>query len=145
MAEQTGEKTEQPTPKRLEEAIKHGQFPRSAEVQTVMVLAAGLFVLKFMGADTWRHLVFAQTSVLGHLHEIPLTFDVMQNYAMRAALVVAACVTPVVVATAIGGLLAGGIQNRFQTASEALTVNWDRLNPLQGFKRVFSTRSFVPT
>jgi flagellar biosynthesis protein FlhB len=39
MAEQAGEKTEHPTPRRLEEAIKQGQFPRSAEVQTVFVLA----------------------------------------------------------------------------------------------------------
>lgn len=145
MAEHPGEKTEQPTPRRLEEAIKHGQFPRSAEVQTVVVLAAGLIALKFMGTDTWRHLVFAQTFVLGHLHEIPLTLDAMQNYAIRAGLVLGACVAPAVIATALGGLLAGGIQNRFQTASEALAIKWDRLNPVEGFKRVFSTRSLVPT
>jgi flagellar biosynthesis protein FlhB len=42
-------------------------------------------------------------------------------------------------------LLAGVIQNRFQTASEALAVKWERLNPVDGFKRVFSARSFVPT
>src|SRR5205823_9276264 len=98
-----------------------------------------------MGADMWRHLVFAQTSVLGHLHEIPLTLDAMQSYAIQAALAVASCAAPVVIATAIGGLLAGGIQNRFQTASEALTVNWEKLNPVEGFKRVFSTRSVVAT
>ena len=35
LSEQTGEKTEQPTPRRLEDAVKRGQIPRSAEVQTV--------------------------------------------------------------------------------------------------------------
>ena len=42
MPEHAGEKTEQATPRRLEEALKKGQFARSAEVQTVFVLCAGL-------------------------------------------------------------------------------------------------------
>ena len=41
MSEQVGEKTENATPRRLEEALRKGQFPRSAEVQTVFVLFAG--------------------------------------------------------------------------------------------------------
>jgi flagellar biosynthesis protein FlhB len=48
-------------------------------------------------------------------------------------------------ATMFGGLLAGAIQNRFQTASEALTPDWNRLNPVSGFQRVFSARMLVPT
>jgi flagellar biosynthetic protein FlhB len=54
-------------------------------------------------------------------------------------------VGPIVIATTIGGLLAGTVQNRFQTASEALTPDWNRLNPVNGFKRLFSMRSAAPT
>jgi flagellar biosynthetic protein FlhB len=49
-----------------------------------------------------------------------------------------------VLAAMLGGLLAGGIQNRFTTASEALGFHWERLNPVDGLKRVFSGRSAVP-
>ncbi len=45
MSEQAGEKTEKPTAKRLEEALKKGQIARSPEVQTVFVL---------MAARCWR-------------------------------------------------------------------------------------------
>jgi flagellar biosynthetic protein FlhB len=45
----------------------------------------------------------------------------------------------------LGGLLAGSIQSRFQTASEALTPDWGRVNPLTGLRRVFSMNSAVPT
>jgi flagellar biosynthesis protein FlhB len=141
----SGEKTEKPTPRRLEEAIKQGQFPRSAEVQTVFVLVGGLIAFKMLGGDVWKSLANTQAAVLGHLHEIPLTLDSMQGYAIQAAMVFAACAGPVLVATAAGGLLAGGIQNRFQTASEALSPKWERLNPVEGLKRVFSGRSLVPT
>ncbi len=69
----------------------------------------------------------------------------MQGYALTGALCFLKCAAPVVIATMLSGLLAGAIQNRFNTASEALTPNWNRLNPVEGFKRVFSFRSAVPT
>jgi flagellar biosynthetic protein FlhB len=141
----SGEKTEKPTPRRLEDALKRGQFARSAEVQTVFVLLGGLMALKFSGGELWRHLGNVQTSILGHLHEVPLTASAMQGYAIKAALMFAACAGPIVLGALAGGLIAGGIQNRFQTASEALEPKWERLDPVAGFKRVFSGRSLVPT
>jgi flagellar biosynthetic protein FlhB len=140
-----GEKTEQPTPRRLEDAVKKGQFARSAEVQTVFVLLGGLLALKFSGGDVWQQFVNTQTSIFGHLNEIPVTLTAMQGYAMNAAMVFTACAGPILIGTTAGGLIAGGIQNRFQTASEALEPKWEKLNPVEGFKRVFSGRSLVPT
>jgi flagellar biosynthetic protein FlhB len=145
MKEFAGEKTEQPTPRKLEEASRKGQFPRSAEVQTIFVLTSVMLALMFTGAETWRQMVFSFTATLGHLSDIQITFDAMQGYGINAALVVGKCVWPVVVAAMLGGLLAGGMQSRFQTASDALELKWDRINPLDGFKRLFSMRSTVPT
>ena len=145
MAEQTGDKTEQATPRRLEEAHSKGQFARSAEVQTVFVLTGALLALAFSGPEIWRILAGTQVSILGHLHEIPLTASAMQGYAVRSVLVFGSCVWPVLAATILGGLLAGGIQTRFRTSPEAMTPNWERLNPVEGFRRVFSMRSGVPT
>ena len=54
-----GEKTEQPTPRRLEEALKKGQIARSAEVQTAFVLLGGVGALMFSGQELWGHLVGA--------------------------------------------------------------------------------------
>ena len=145
MNEQTGEKTEQPTPRRLEEAIKHGQIPRSAEVQTVFVLMGSLAALTFAGQEIWQRLVGTMVLTLGHLHDTPLSVNSLQGYAVSGTLLLLKCVGPVVVATLLGGLLAGAIQNRFQTASEALTPDWNRVNPVTGFQRVFSGRMLVPT
>ena len=79
-----------------------------------------------------------------HLHDTTLPSP-LQGYAVAGTLVFLKCAAPVVIATMLAGLLAGAIQNRFNTASEALTPNWNRLNPVEGFKRVFSFRSAVPT
>lgn len=145
MSEQIGEKTEQPTPRRLEEAVKKGQTARSAEVQTAFVLLGGLAALTFSGQEIWQTLVSATTMSLGHLHDTPVSRDMLQGYAASAFLVALKCAGPVLVATVLAGLLAGAIQNRFNTAPEALTPDWNRLNPVEGFKKKFSLRQAVPT
>ncbi|MGD0060199.1 MAG: EscU/YscU/HrcU family type III secretion system export apparatus switch protein [Verrucomicrobiia bacterium] len=143
--EQGGEKTEQATPRRLEEAAKRGQIPHSAEVQTVFVLMAGLFAMTFFGREAWETLALTVAHSLGHLHDVPLSAGMMQGYAIGGALLFAKVVGPVVIAVLLAALLAGGMQTRFNTASEALTPNWERLNPVSGFQRVFSVRSAAPT
>lgn len=145
MAEHAGEKTEQATPKRLEEAQRKGQFARSPEVQTVFVLCAGMLALRVAGMDAWQKLAQVVTGILGDLDRISLAPENMQMYLINGSLLMAMCAGPVVICTIVAGLLAGGIQSRFSTASEALDPNWDRVNPLEGFKRIFSVRSLVPT
>jgi flagellar biosynthesis protein FlhB len=145
MAEQTGEKTEQPTPRRLEEAIKRGQIARSGEVQTVFVLLGALGALAFAGREIWQQCVGVAALTLGHLYDTSITADSLQGYGITGGFVLLKCVGPVILATALAGLVAGGIQNRFNTAPEALTPNWNRINPVEGFQRLFSGRMFVPT
>jgi flagellar biosynthetic protein FlhB len=145
MAEERGEKTEQATPRRLEEAWKKGQFARSAEVQTVLVLFGAMMALLFAGKEIWHHLAMAMYGILGHLHDIPITSNQMQSHAINGLLLAAQCIWPVFAATAVGGLLAMGLQSRFRTAPDVLEMDWNRINPLNGFKRIFSIRSAMPT
>jgi flagellar biosynthesis protein FlhB len=145
MAEDVGEKTEQPTPKKLEEAIQKGQFARSAEVQTAFVIMAALTALTFSGPEIWKTMANTEVSVFNHLHDTPLSLNVMQKYAINGLVVLLSCVWPVLLATVMGGLLAGGIQTRFQVSSEAFGINWERLNPVAGFQNAFSTKQLIPT
>ena len=145
MSEQTGEKTEQPTQRKLEEAIKHGQTPRSAEVQTVFVLFGAVAALTFTGRETWQLLVNTEMQVFGHLYETTVSVDSLQAYGVAGVWLVIKCAGPFVLTTMLSGLIAGAIQNRFQTASEVLNPDWNRVNPVEGFKRLFSNQSVVPT
>jgi flagellar biosynthetic protein FlhB len=145
MSEQAGEKTENATGKRLEEALKKGQIARSPEVQTVFVMGGALLALGLTGGEIWRAMAQSCISTLSHLHDTPITLDAMQSYAIAGALVLGHCVWPIMAATVTGGLLAGGIQTRFRASPDAVDINWERLNPVQGFKRLFSLRSTVAT
>jgi len=145
MADDKGDKTEAPTARKLEDALKKGQIAHSAEVQTVFVLMAGLAALSFAGNEMWQQLVTTTVATLGHLHDTTVTMSSLQGYGVSGVYVLLKCAGPVVLATMLGGLLAGAIQNRFNTASEALTPDWNRVNPVEGLKRTFSMRQFVPT
>ena len=70
---------------------------------------------------------------LGHLHDTTITADSLQGYGVSGVLVLLKCVGPVVLATALAGLLAGAIQNRFNTASEVLDAG---LEPRQSRGRL---------
>ncbi len=144
MSEQQGEKTEQPTPRKLDEARKQGNFARSPEVQTVFVLGASALMLLFTGSETWSRLAFAFSSILGHLHDMPVTLGTMQGHAIQAVLVTGSCVAPSFIAAVFAGLLAGGLQSRFQTAAEALAMKWERVDPMKGCQRIFSFQGAVP-
>ena len=72
MAEQAGEKTEQPTAKHLEDALSKGQIARSREVHTAAILIAGLLAFKFAGGETWRLMGSALIDTFSHLHDTPL-------------------------------------------------------------------------
>jgi flagellar biosynthetic protein FlhB len=145
MSEQTGEKTELPTQRRLEDAIKRGQIPRSAEVQTVFVMLGSVAALTFFGRESWQQLVNAMTQSLSHLHDTQISSSSLQADAVTGILAVLKCGGPIVLTTMLAGLLAGATQSRFQTASEAISPNWERLNPIAGFQRLFSAQALVPT
>lgn len=144
MSEHGGEKTEQPTAKRLEEAIRRGQLPRSAEVQTVVVLLFAVGVLVLTGREAWNRMAVSLASTLGHLHETPVTQESLQGQLMTWVVSFVLSAGPVVLGAMLGGLLAGAIQSRFQTSPDALEANWERVNPMNGFKRIFSTQSAAP-
>jgi flagellar biosynthesis protein FlhB len=144
MSDEAGEKTEQPTAKKLEEALKNGQIPRSAEIQTVCVVFAGMWAVRKYGAELWQNLHLVFEGVLGHLHDIRLDFDALPDLAIKSALMIVTCVTPVVVATGAAGLITGALQNKFNVSSERLSPNWGRLNPMDGLKRIFSPSAAVP-
>ncbi|HMO27347.1 MAG TPA: EscU/YscU/HrcU family type III secretion system export apparatus switch protein, partial [Tepidisphaeraceae bacterium] len=56
MAEQTGEKTEAPTPKRRQEARERGQVARSMDLTAAVVILASLLMLSWMGGAVVRAL-----------------------------------------------------------------------------------------
>lgn len=145
MADHQGEKIYEPTQRRIEEAKRRGEIPLSAEVQTAMVLIACLLGTLFGGRELWKGLMFSMSGMLNHLHDFPLSQESLQKDLLSAALYFLSSISSLLMAIIGGGLLAGGLQSRFQTFSDVLRFDWERVNPMNGFSRLFSTKAAVPT
>ena len=144
MAEDTGqERTEQPTPRRIQQAREKGQVATSRELNTMlMMLLAGASIL-FIGpgavesfSDLFRkHLNISRANVFD-----PTAMPVMLESAILDALATLAPFFAVMIIAAIAGpLMMGGIN----FSPQAISFKWDKLNPVTGLGRVFSMKGLV--
>jgi len=136
------EKTEEPTPRRREEARKRGQVAKSREVAAVAVLSGGLLSFFLAGGFIYTQLARAFTYFLALPHRSIDLPEAREALLVGSKFVVLA-VLPVVAAVAITSFLSLFLQVRGVVAWEALSPKPERINPVEGFKRLFSLPSLV--
>lgn len=138
-----GLKTEQPTEKRLTEALDEGQFAKAGDIPIVFVLAAGFFVLTFGGREYCERLFAIAVGIFGHLGKYAIQAEAVNAWTLPAAMTILALVLPVSLACAGAAALAGGLQSRFRLTPKVIGFKLSRLNPANGFKRIFSAQGAV--
>lgn len=144
MADQdSDQKTEKPTEKRLSEAAAQGDFSRTPELTVVMMLAAAAAVFSFTSESMVEGLAEYSVYMFSNFHKIPLEAGMVQPLLMDAGQVVAKGVGPFLIGCAGAAMLAGGLQSGFRLAPAALGLRWSALNPASGFERVFSKDTLV--
>ncbi len=143
MAENEPERTEQPTPKRLEEARKKGQIPRSTELSAaavILTVGAGLHFLGGYMATRFNGLMISSLSLTREQSvDESLLFATMVTEAAHALIACAPILGLTLVAALVAPMLLGGWNLSFQVLVPDVT----RLNPSSGFGRMFSARSGV--
>ncbi|HET6865031.1 MAG TPA: flagellar biosynthesis protein FlhB [Solirubrobacteraceae bacterium] len=136
-------KTEKATPKRRNESRKQGNVAKSTDVNSAVVLAAGLVGLTFMGpkliggvSDAMRN-IFAQIS-----HPGAATTAAGLHALMQIGLTtVLTTVAPIAGMCLFAGVVANVAQVGFKPTTQPLKPNFKKLNPVTGFKNTFfSTR-----
>lgn len=131
------EKTEQPTPKKLREAREKGQVARSRPFSGALVLVGGGVGMAVGLAGGGPRLVAWAKAAFS-----PGTLD--RSGALAQAGIIAAWLLIPPLAGALLAALAGGIVSAgFQLHLPIVAPKLERLNPAEGFKRLFSLRSVV--
>jgi flagellar biosynthetic protein FlhB len=137
------DRTEQPTAKRLEEARKKGQVPRSPEFSAAAVVLIAGGGLQLLGAHIGGQLDGIMRSGL-ELSRQQATDETLAMSAFYSSLAhaVLACL-PLLGLTALAALLAPLALGGWNLSPGALAPDFTRLNPMSGFGRMFSKRSAV--
>lgn len=141
MAEQDqSEKTEQPTPFKLQEARKQGNVFKSMEVNHLVALSAGLMLLLSIG-ERFIHQMFDLCRQL-FLDAVKLEFslDKLHQWAEFRFDDLMVLVSPIIIVLMVAGVLATVIQTGFVFSFHPIKPDIKRINPVEGFKRLFSIK-----
>ncbi len=138
------EKTEQASPRRREEARKKGQVARSQELSSVAVLAAGLLFFYFGSSTMVQKILDMMKMQLANAGAKSLDSSASVQ-ALLGNLMVDTffIVFPFLLVVIAAGLLANYFQVGFLLSAEPLTPDLSKIDPIKGFKRLFSLRALA--
>lgn len=137
------QKTEDPTPKKLEEARKKGQVPLSREVNNWIMLLMGTLVVLAVGPPAMRALAEHMRSYIADAHMMPSApggLAVVLNDSFIDVLGIMALPLILLVAAAFIGPMA---QVGLLFAPEVIKPDISKISPVKGFTRLFSLRSIM--
>jgi flagellar biosynthetic protein FlhB len=137
------ERTEQPTSKRLEEARKKGQVPRSTDLSAAAVILTVGGGLHYLGSYMSGRLNGLMSASLALTREQSVNEAFMIPTMLTEAGHAMVTCAPILGLTMIAALIAPLLIGGWNLSFEALIPDFSRLNPMSGFGRMFSTRSMV--
>lgn len=142
-APEQDDRTEEPTQRKLEEAIKRGDVAKSVEINTLFVLGGFALTLMLLSGTITQNLALGLRGFLMNAHAVPSDGAAFAAFGRRALGVglFAMGLPAAIVATA--ALLGGGLQHRPLWTFKPLTPQVSRISPMSGFKRIFGTEALV--
>ena len=137
-----GDKTEEPTAKKRQDARKKGQVGKSQELNTAFVLLMGFFMLNLLWDTIYLHIAEYTTYILSHPNQTVDT-ETITNLFIGIIELLAKTSFPIMIAIMLIGLSINFFQVGLQFNTEAMEPKLDKLNPINGFGRIFSKRALV--
>jgi flagellar biosynthesis protein FlhB len=145
MVGQDQDRTEPATPYKREEARRKGQVAKSLDTNSVLMLAVAL-----AGAAMWGRRFISDGAegfrrLLGHAQEFPFDLAGLRAWMDSLFREVAHSLAPFFVLLIIAGVLSNLLQTGPIFSFHPLKPDMQRLNPVQGFKRIYSTKALFET
>lgn len=144
-ADSAGDKTEKATPKKKSDARKKGQVFQSREMSTSLVLLIMIVSLKAYGSSLYGQLSqYFKKAFTEYLTQVDaIDFNILAKLFADGLLVLVRTTLPLLLIALVAALIVGYAQVGILFTLETLKIQGNRINPLGGFKRIFSMRSVV--
>lgn len=137
------ERTEAPTPRRRAEARRKGQVAKSAEINSAALLLVAFWLLNITGPQTYDAMRVLMERSFKAIAVTEFTVNTLYGGGLIIIRSIAQAVAPLVFSLLLVGVVANLAQVGFMFSQEALKPDPSRINPLNGFKRLFSGRGLV--
>ncbi len=137
------DKTEEATPKKKSDSKKKGQVARSKEVGLTMTLLASTLVIAVLGGYSGTSLGSTMVAFLNNYINTSLDYSSANKILFITVWRMAIVFLPIAIPILAIGVLANIVQTRGLITFETLKPDFSKLNPINGFKRMFSARSVM--
>ncbi|ADD02480.1 flagellar biosynthetic protein FlhB [Thermoanaerobacter mathranii subsp. mathranii str. A3] len=140
------EKTEPATPKRRQDARKKGQVFQSREITSALVIVAGFLALNILAIPSLekmmaltKYLLYTYSGANDDVFNV-VGIRNLFTYVLQQAISI---IIPIILLIFVVSLVSTYLQVGFVFTTEPLAFKLERLNPVEGFKRIFSKRALV--
>ncbi|MBV4424053.1 fused FliR family export protein/FlhB family type III secretion system protein [Clostridium tyrobutyricum] len=137
------DKTEEATPRKKSEARKKGQVAKSKEVSLAMTLLVSTLLIAILGGYVGTQLGSTMIAFLNNYLNTALSYDSLNKILFVTIWRLAVVILPVVIPILVIGVMANFFQTRGIITMEPLKMDFKKLNPINGLKRMFSVRSLM--
>jgi flagellar biosynthetic protein FlhB len=137
------DKTEPPSNRRLEEAREEGNVARSLELNTAVIILASAFFIRGQGGQLVDLLKDMMVLTIQKIADAEMTGTWLRSFAFSEVMVLGPRLLFIFAGFLVCGVTVTLVQTNFLWASKKIGFDFKRLNPLDGFKRIFSSQGLI--
>ncbi|NIQ00939.1 MAG: flagellar biosynthesis protein FlhB [Nitrospinaceae bacterium] len=138
------QKTEEPSAKRIQDAEEKGNFAHSREVTSAFVLLAAILAFAMAGSLSTRQMMGTWHNLFSQAHAVQFNLEDLRKlleWVMKNSFTI---LSPILFSILVGGLIANLVQTGgIRFSLHPLLPRFHKLNPLNGFKRLFSRTALM--
>jgi len=144
LAESAGDKTEKPTPRKRADERKEGNVFQSKEILLCVTMIVSLMSFKLLYNLIQDTAVNTMKDFFGLIptQEI-ITFDDAKSFFIRGLKCIAIAALPLLFIVSLTAIITTLVQTKGLFNTKSLKPKFSRMNPIRGFKNLFSLKSFV--
>jgi len=137
------EKTEDPTQKRLEDALKRGDVVKSQEVNTWFVIGGATLVLMTFSGGAAQSITAMMRGLIANSHDIRVDGPALPALFQKIGIELIAALAVPFLLLLLAALAGNAIQHRLVWSYETLTPKLSKISPVAGLKRLFSKQALA--
>ncbi len=136
------EKTEEPTPKKIEDAKKEGNVPKSMDTSGFITLLVAVIAVTALFSWIIDRLESLYRYYL-HFYNVDLTPSLLMEITAYTIIQIAIMILPLALPVAIAGMVASWMQFGFLFTTKPLVPDLTKIDPVKGAKNLFSLKKMI--
>jgi flagellar biosynthesis protein FlhB len=143
MAEDTDDKTEEPTQKRLDDALAKGDVAKSQEVNTWFIIAGGTLILSTFSGSIGGGILTPLRNLIANAGQLRVDGAALLALGNTLTYAVIGAIGVPLLMLALAAIAGNMIQHRLVWSTESLTPKFSKVSPGAGFKRIFGKQALA--